>query len=202
MPTTRLLTCMVYTMTKFEQAGEGATGLRGGSHVTCDWAIASRVVFTGGPACDQTHTTKALYFAATLLPGTYIQSQRGQILSWFPFAVKCVEGSFHNQGSSFVVMFLGGLSLHLNHLIASRMANYDWPFGTLPFGLFWSNLDTRDLETYPRTYSDHFWNMSIFDDSRAIWVLFRKWVVSENQFSRWRSDCYPPYRFSFRRRGP
>ena len=48
------------------------------------------------------------------------------------------------------------LSLHLNHLIASHMANYDWPFGTLPFGLFWSNLDTRDLETYPRTYSGHF----------------------------------------------
>ena len=70
--------------------------------------------------------------------------------------------------------FLGGLSLPLNHLIASRMANYDWPFGTLPFGLFWSNLDTRDLETYPRTYSGHFWNMSIFDDSRAVWVLFRK----------------------------
>ena len=49
------------------------------------------------------------------------------------------------------------------------------------FGLFGSNLDTRDLETYPRTYSGHYWNMSIFDDSRAIWVLFRKWVVSENQ---------------------
>ena len=47
--------------------------------------------------------------------------------------------------------FLGGLSLHLNHLIASRVANYDWPFGTLPFILFCSNLDTRDLETYPRT---------------------------------------------------
>ena len=77
--------------------------------------------------------------------------------------------------------FLGGLSLHLNHLIASRTANYNWPFGTLPFGLFWSNLDTRDLDTYPRTYSGHFWNMSIFDDSRAVWVLFRKWVVSENQ---------------------
>ena len=46
---------------------------------------------------------------------------------------------------------LGGLSLHLNHLIASRAANYDWPFGTLPFGLFGSNLDTRDLATYPRT---------------------------------------------------
>ena len=51
---------------------------------------------------------------------------------------------------------LGGLSLHLNHLIASRTANYDWPFGTLAFVLFWSNLDTRDLETYPRTYSGHF----------------------------------------------
>ena len=33
-------------------------------------------------------------------------------------------------------MLLGGLSLHLNHLIASRVANYDWQFGTLPFGLF------------------------------------------------------------------
>ena len=53
-------------------------------------------------------------------------------------------------------LFLDGLSLHLNHLIASRTANYDWPFGTLPFGLFGSNLDTRDLETYPRTYSGHF----------------------------------------------
>ena len=52
--------------------------------------------------------------------------------------------------------FLGSLSLHLNHLIASHAANYDWPVGTLPFGLFCSNLDTRDLETYPRTYSGHF----------------------------------------------
>ena len=41
---------------------------------------------------------------------------------------------------------LSGLILHLNHLIASCTANYDWPFGTLPFGLFGSNLDTRDLE--------------------------------------------------------
>ena len=56
----------------------------------------------------------------------------------------------------FFYLFLGGLSLHLNHLIGSRVTNYDWPFGTLPFGLFGSNLDTRDLETYPRTYSGHF----------------------------------------------
>ena len=54
------------------------------------------------------------------------------------------------------VQFLGGLSLHLNHLIESRMTNYNWPFGTLPFGLFGSNMDRRDLETYPRTYSGHF----------------------------------------------
>ena len=45
---------------------------------------------------------------------------------------------------------------------------YNWPFGTLPFGLFGSNLDTKDLETYPRTYSGHFSNMSLFGDSRAI----------------------------------
>ena len=60
------------------------------------------------------------------------------------------------DGWVFLLTFLGGLSLHLNHLIASHVANYDWPFGTLPFGLFGSNLDTRDLKTYPRTFSGHF----------------------------------------------
>ena len=66
------------------------------------------------------------------------------------------------------VYFLGGLSLYLNHIIAQHMTNYDWPFGKLPFRLFWSNLDTRDLETYTRTYSGHFCNMSLFDDSRSV----------------------------------
>ena len=60
------------------------------------------------------------------------------------------------MGKEHTDTFLGGLSLHLNHLIASCAANYDWPFRTLPFGLFGSNLDTRDLETYPRTYSGRF----------------------------------------------
>ena len=32
--------------------------------------------------------------------------------------------------------FLGGLSLYLNHLIAYQLANYDWPFGTLPLLIF------------------------------------------------------------------
>ena len=107
---------------------------------------------------------------------------------WLTFCISfswICNGETHTQYTPFCTelwcSFLGGLSLHLNHLIASCTANYDWPFGTLPFGLFGSNLDTRDLETYPRSYSGHFWNMSLFDDSRAIWVLFRKWVVSENQ---------------------
>ena len=90
------------------------------------------------------------------------------------------------------IRFLGGLSLHLNHLIGSRVTNYDWPFGTLPFGLFGSNLDTRDLETYPRTYFGQFWNMSIFDDSRGHLSTFQKMGgLRKSKFSRWRSDRYP-----------
>ena len=75
-----------------------------------------------------------------------------------PFGIILIFADKEPKYTSFDLFrsFLGGLSLHLNHLIASRMANYDWPFGTLPFGLFDSNLDTRDLETYPRTYFDHF----------------------------------------------
>ena len=67
-----------------------------------------------------------------------------------------MKGHLRKEIISLKYQFLGGLSLHLNHLIASRTANYDWPFGTLPFGLFGSNLDTRHFETYPRTYSGHF----------------------------------------------
>ena len=66
------------------------------------------------------------------------------------------ESLFAFDLQSFGDWFLGGLSLHLNHLIASRVRNFDWTFGTLPFGLFGSNFDTMDLETYPRTYSGHF----------------------------------------------
>ena len=93
---------------------------------------------------------------------------------------KTLRGGCHRL-SKIEYHFVGGLSLHLK----LRLAIWD------TFGIFGSNLDTRDLKTYPRTYSGHFWNISLFGDSRAIWVLFRKWVVSENQFSRWRSDRYP-----------
>ena len=44
---------------------------------------------------------------------------------------------------SLVYRFLGGLSLHLNHLIQSRMEIYYRLFGTLPIGLLLSNLDSR-----------------------------------------------------------
>ena len=86
-----------------------------------------------------------------------------------------------NDDIIFYFPFLGGLSLHLNHLIAQRLAICDRPFGTLLIGIFLSNLDTWHLETYPRTYYGHFWNVSIFDGSRAIRVIFRIWVPSENQ---------------------
>ena len=46
-----------------------------------------------------------------------------------------------------VILFLGGLSLHLNHLIASRTANYDWPFGTLLdfLGQIWTQGTLRHI---------------------------------------------------------
>ena len=53
-------------------------------------------------------------------------------------------------------LFLGGLSLHLNHLIQSRMEISYRLFGTLPIGLLLSNLDSRQLETSPMTSYDQF----------------------------------------------
>ena len=94
-----------------------------------------------------------------------------------------------------IYIFLGGLSLHLNHLIASRAANYDWPFGTLPFGLYGSNLDTRDLETYPRTYSGHFWNMSLFDDSRALSTFQKMGGLRKSHFTQKRMTHTWIFRF-------
>ena len=80
------------------------------------------------------------------------------------------------------ILLLGGLSLHLNHLIQSRMEISYRLFGTLPIGLLLSNLDWRQLETSPMTSYDQFWNMSIFGDSRAVWVICQKKMPSENRF--------------------
>ena len=54
------------------------------------------------------------------------------------------------------IQFLGGLSLYLNHLIASRMGICYWQFGTLPIGIFLSNLHSRQLDTSLMTSYGHF----------------------------------------------
>ena len=78
--------------------------------------------------------------------------------------------------------FLGGLSLHLNHLIQSRMEISYRLFGALPIGLLLSNLDSRQLLTSPRTLLGQFWHMSIFGYSRAVRVICQKKMPSENWF--------------------
>ena len=52
--------------------------------------------------------------------------------------------------------FLGGLSLHLNHLIAERVSAPYQQFGTLPIEIFLSNLDSGQLETSLMTSYCHF----------------------------------------------
>ena len=90
---------------------------------------------------------------------------------------------------SHVNPFLGGLSLHLNHLIAERVSAPYRQFGTLPIGIFLSNLDSGQLETSLMTSYCHFWNLSTFGDSRAIWVFWPKLgVFRKSKFSWWRSD--------------
>ena len=86
------------------------------------------------------------------------------------------------------ILFLGGLSLHLNHLIGSRMRISYHSFGMLSIGIFFSNLDSRQLMTCPRTLSGQIWNMSLFGDSRAVRVLMPKYrLFRKSIFSRWRS---------------
>ena len=52
------------------------------------------------------------------------------------------------------ISLTGMLDKHPN--VFFDLIQNNWPVGTLPFGIFWSNLDTMDLETYPRTYSGQF----------------------------------------------
>ena len=88
-----------------------------------------------------------------------------------------------------LAVLLGGLSLHLNHLIESWPAASYRLFGTLPIGIFFSNLDLRQLMTCPRTFFGQIWNMSLFGDSRAVWVLMAKYrPFRKSIFSKWRSD--------------
>ena len=112
----------------------------------------------------------------------YREVNRVIIQNWLAFLRLFTTTRFLGGLSLHLNHFLGGLSLHLNHLIASRMGISFRQFGTLPIGIFLSNLDSRHLMTSPRTLLGQFWHMSIFGDSRVIWVICQKKMPSENHF--------------------
>ena len=102
---------------------------------------------------------------------------------------KSLRGAIAPLSLSQKCRFLGGLSLHLNHLIASWVGICYRQFGTLPIGIFLPNLDSRQLKTSLMTSYGHFWHMSNFGDSRAVWVLLPKYgALRKSKFSQWRSD--------------
>ena len=57
-----------------------------------------------------------------------------------PLYIKIGQISELSKNGSWVLVdarrFLGGLSLHLNHLIGQRVSAPYWQFGTLPIGIF------------------------------------------------------------------
>ena len=61
------------------------------------------------------------------------------VFRWFKFTLEPPYSIVHDKlrlaiwDTSFLD-FLGGLSLHLNHLIESRMTNYDWPSYSIAHG--------------------------------------------------------------------
>ena len=60
-----------------------------------------------------------------------------------------------------------------------------------PFGFFFVKFGQDTSWHIQGLLFSHFWNMSIYDNSRSIWLHFQKETPSENQFSRWRSNNYP-----------
>ena len=78
--------------------------------------------------------------------------------------------------------FLGGLSLHLNHLIAERVSAPYWQFGTLPIGIFLSNLDSGQLGDISYDIL-----LSLFEICQLLATpgpfeyFGQNWVSSENQ---------------------
>ena len=96
----------------------------------------------------------------------------------FPLPLRCERTLTHPHKFVWAIFRWFKFSLKPPYSIAHdklQLAIWD------TFGLLGLNLDTRDLETYPRTYSGRLSNMSLFGNSTAVWVLFRKWMVSENQ---------------------
>ena len=67
-----------------------------------------------------------------------------------------------------IINFLCGLSLHLNHLIASQVRTSYQQFRTLPIGIFCQIWNQDSLRHLPMTFCGHFRHMSNFGDSRAV----------------------------------
>ena len=77
--------------------------------------------------------------------------------------------------------FLGGLSLHLNHLIAERIGAPYRQFGTLPIGIFLSNLDSGQLETSLWHLIVTFEICQLLATPGPFEYFGQNWVSSENQ---------------------
>ena len=77
-----------------------------------------------------------------------------------------------------VLLLLGGLSLHLNHLIASCMKTFYQQFGTLHIGILLSNLDWRQLETSLMTSYGYLWLLAT---PGPFEYFCQNWVPSESQ---------------------
>ena len=88
----------------------------------------------------------------TNFQGMFAWMNRQKHVEFVCFMSNLTPESQLNEG----LRFLGGLSLHLNHLIQSRMEISYQLFGSLPIGLLLSNLDSRQLETSPMTCYDQF----------------------------------------------
>ena len=73
-----------------------------------------------------------------------------------PFHTVCKYMQYRGGYETYNEPFLGGLSLHLNHLIVERVSAPYRQFGTLPIGIFLSNLDSGQLETSLMTSYCHF----------------------------------------------
>ena len=82
------------------------------------------------------------------------------------------------------------------------MANYDWPFGTLPFGLFGQIWTQGTLKHILGPI------LVIFEIYQFLMIPGPFEYFSENGWSQkikvfsMKERLLPPYQFSFRRRGP
>ena len=82
------------------------------------------------------------------------------------------------------------------------MTIYDWSFGTLPFGLFGSNLNKGTLRHILGPI------LVIFEICQFLTIPGPFEYFSENGWSQkikvflMKEQSLPPYQFSFRRRGP